>query len=57
MELGLLIGMSREIIVVCPDGFWRKGNVEIICEKGGYAVYNTIQDGLEAAIEYMKSFI
>jgi len=32
MELGLCAG-TRPIIVCCQDGFWRKGNVEIICER------------------------
>jgi hypothetical protein len=33
MELGLCIGELKEITVCCPEGFWRKGNVDIICER------------------------
>jgi hypothetical protein len=22
---------SKKLIVICPDGFWRKGNVEVVC--------------------------
>lgn len=32
LELGLHAA-SRRCIVVCPDGFWRKGNVDIVCYK------------------------
>jgi hypothetical protein len=41
-ELGYLIGLQhshissdvkQEIIVCCPDGFWRKGNVEIMVDR------------------------
>lgn len=31
LELGLL-AHCRKMIVVCPDGFFRKGNVEVVCD-------------------------
>jgi hypothetical protein len=31
LELGLHAN-SGKLVVVCPDGFWRKGNVDIVCE-------------------------
>jgi len=34
LELGLH-AKSRKLIVCCPEGFWRKGNVDIVCEKYG----------------------
>lgn len=34
MELGYLAGNCPEkVIVVCPEGFWRKGNVDIMCDR------------------------
>ncbi|WP_299437519.1 nucleoside 2-deoxyribosyltransferase domain-containing protein [uncultured Aquimarina sp.] len=32
LELGLF-ARSGKLIVCCPDGFWRKGNVDIVCER------------------------
>lgn len=32
LELGLYAS-SGKLIVSCPKGFWRRGNVEIVCEK------------------------
>jgi len=32
LELGLFIG-STDMIVCCPDGYWRKGNVDIVCDR------------------------
>jgi hypothetical protein len=32
LELGLFAA-SRKLIVCCPEGFWRKGNVDIVCKK------------------------
>ncbi len=34
LELGLF-ARSGKMIVVCPKGFWRKGNVDIVCAKYG----------------------
>lgn len=32
MELGLY-AKKPNVFVCCPDGFWRKGNVEIVCKR------------------------
>ena len=34
LELGLT-ARSGKVVVGCPDGFWRKGNVEVVCERFG----------------------
>lgn len=35
MELGLHAKGNKRVLVCCPEGFWRKGNVDIVCEKYG----------------------
>jgi hypothetical protein len=37
LELGLHAA-SGKLIVGCPDGFWRKGNVEIVCARFGLSL-------------------
>lgn len=32
LELGLFAPTGK-MVVCCPEGFWRKGNVDIVCEK------------------------
>lgn len=32
LELGLFANSGR-MIVCCPEGFWRKGNVDIVCKR------------------------
>lgn len=50
MELGFTLARysytSRpyHIVVCCPDGFWRKGNVEIMCHRCGVPVFNNFKD-------------
>ena len=34
LELGLH-ARSGKLVVCCPDGFWRKGNVDIVCARHG----------------------
>lgn len=38
-ELGLF-ATSGKLIVCCPDSFWRKGNVRVICERYGIPLFN-----------------
>ena len=45
LELGL--HASDNIFVCCPEGFWRKGNVDIVCERYGIPTYDNIEDLLE----------
>lgn len=34
LELGLF-ARSGKLIVCCPDGFWRRGNVQVVCGRYG----------------------
>jgi hypothetical protein len=34
LELGLF-ARSGQLVVCCPEGFWRKGNVEVVCARYG----------------------
>lgn len=36
LELGIHAAKTpQKLIVCCPDGFWRKGNVDIVCARYG----------------------
>jgi len=49
LELGLH-AKNKNMIVCCPEGFWRKGNVDIVCMH-----YNIRRvDNLSAGIGYFK---
>lgn len=49
LELGLY-ATNKNIHVVCPDGFWRKGNVDIVCNRYDIPLYNSLED-------FKKSFV
>lgn len=49
LELGLH-AREKKLIVICPEGFWKKGNIDITCE-----YYKIIQlDSLEEFIKKLK---
>ncbi len=40
LELGTCVTHPK-VFVCCPDGYWKKGNVEITCEYHGIPFYHT----------------
>lgn len=50
-ELGYTLGAGIPTVVVCPVGFWRRGNVQIMCERGGFKLFDDIQAGIKYTIE------
>ena len=52
LELGFLVGYHdpEKIIVVCPEGFYRKGNVDIFCERHDVEVYVGLENALHENI-------
>jgi hypothetical protein len=60
LELGLLCGSDKRektVLVCCPDGFWRKGNVQIVCDRYGIAMSETFSDLVKAVRSSVKSLI
>ena len=43
LELGLF-AKNHHVIVCCPEGFWRKGNVDIVCECYNVQLVETFDD-------------
>lgn len=41
LELGLFAA-SGKLVVCCPDDYWRRGNVEIVCRKYGIPFFENI---------------
>lgn len=48
-ELYFLAGTSGSgstVIVVCPEGFWRRGNVQIVCDRAAFVLCETLDEGV-----------
>jgi hypothetical protein len=53
LELGLF-ARSGKLLVCCPDGYWRKGNVEVVCARYGIPVFATLEELLAALGQRLK---
>lgn len=53
LELGLFAHTGK-MIVCCPEGFWRKGNVDIVCDRYNIPVFS---DLTEATINLHRKFL
>ena len=52
LELGLH-AKEQKLIVLCPEGFWRKGNVDVVCEYYGINQVDTFDE----LIEFIRNHI
>ncbi len=60
MEIGLYINRlnsNKHMIICCPDGFWRRGNIEVLVDR--FPLYCTLVSNydelLKLVIEKYKS--
>jgi hypothetical protein len=47
LELGRYVQYGK-MIVCCPKGFWRKGNVDILCTRENVPVFEDLQSAIGA---------
>jgi hypothetical protein len=52
LELGLFAD-SKKMLVCCEEGFWRKGNIDIVCKRKGIQTFENLED----LITQLKSLI
>lgn len=45
LELGMFANRNK-MIVCCPEGFWRKGNVDIVCSRNNIPLYTNMYDAI-----------
>lgn len=60
MEIGIYINTldwNKQMIICCPDGFWRKGNIEILVDRYPYhcKLVDSYKDLIESVINKIKS--
>ena len=49
LEFGISARVPSKALVVCPEGYWKRGNVQIVCRKFGVEMLDSV-DGLKDAI-------
>lgn len=43
LEFGMWVN-SRKLLVACPQGFWRRGNIEVCCARAGIHTHETLDE-------------
>lgn len=43
LELGLF-ARSGKVLVCCPSGYWRRGNVEVVCHRYDIPLFETLDE-------------
>jgi hypothetical protein len=54
LELGLFSHMN--MLVLCPDGFWRKGNVDIVCDRYNIQQVNNLDQMFGNVFRFLEKF-
>ena len=55
LELGTLCGRDN-IIVCCPEGYWRRGNVQVVCHRQGWEMHNDLDSAIAELKELLQDF-
>jgi len=45
LELGICLE-TQNVIIVCPEDFWRKSNIEITAKRYGVGIFESLETGL-----------
>ena len=54
LEFGLY-AKENKLLVICENAFWRKGNVDVVCQKYKIPQYKTIEEALKKLITTNKN--
>lgn len=54
LELGLATTGGGSNFVCCPPGFWRRGNVQIVCDRFNMPLFDGLDDAVTALIKAIK---
>ena len=54
LELGLF-SKHKKMFVCCEEGFWRKGNIDIVCQRNGISTYTELDKMLIDLKEIIKN--
>lgn len=52
LELGL--NAQRKLLVCCPEGYWRKGNVDVVCRRYGITQVDTLEELISRARKFIN---
>ncbi|OAR03380.1 hypothetical protein LLEC1_08159 [Akanthomyces lecanii] len=55
LELGLHAPTPGKVIVFCPEGYCKRGNVQIVCARFGIEMVQSLQELREAIVNIVPT--
>ena len=55
LELGYVLGLATDVIVCCPEGYWRRGNVQVACDRNRVPCMDTLEDLISEAWSFFSN--
>ncbi|PLB39307.1 uncharacterized protein BDW47DRAFT_124622 [Aspergillus candidus] len=55
LELGLCARVPGKTVVVCPEGYWKRGNVQVVCRRFGIELVDGVEGLREAVLRRLPS--
>jgi hypothetical protein len=55
LELGLSARVPGKVVVCCPEGYWKRGNVLIVCERFGIETVESVEGLREAIVKRVST--
>lgn len=56
LELGMH-AQSGKLLVCCPEGYWRRGNVQVVCHRSGVPLVGTKEELKQLMKEKVKEIL
>ena len=44
MEIGIAAGLNQRVLICCEQGYWRRGNVEVMADYYSFELFDEIED-------------
>lgn len=55
LELGIAAaGYPEKVVVACPEGYWRRGNVQIVCDRFGIELVDSLEEMIVSLKEMLN---
>lgn len=54
LELGMLLAFEKPLVISCPEGFWRRGNILITAARFNVPVFGALDDAVSHILDNFK---
>lgn len=53
LEFGQAIESNKTIVICCEKGFWRRGNIEVLCDSEGIELFSTLDEAVDKLFDIL----